>query len=115
MENLLSLKTSYYYIFLQSLMLKFINGFIVKPTQLYLSIDSYNLMYVMTFIKLNFICLFTSLLDIAVVDYPENSNKRFELNYVFINYIYEYRLIVKIYNNGILPVTSLEHLYLSSN
>lgn len=93
---------------------KFIVGSLLKPTQLYIYIKSLNLILVLFVLKNNSIILCQSLLDLVVVDYLDKGKERFELNYVFLNYVFENRLIIKTYTNGFMPMLSIGMLYQSS-
>jgi NADH:ubiquinone oxidoreductase subunit C len=67
-------------------------------------------------LKKNELINLRSLLDIVVVDLLNISkNGRFLLNYVFLNYIKEVRVIIKILNDGRQPIRSLARLYKSSD
>jgi hypothetical protein len=51
-------------------------------------------------------------MDIAVVDFITNKYKgRFCINYIFWNMVKEVRIILKIFNNGLAPIYSLESLF----
>jgi len=64
--------------------------------------------------KFNLILRFDALMDISVVDYP-NRLRRFELNYVFLSYKTEHRIIVKLFTDNVKPVCSINNIYPSSN
>ena len=57
----------------------------IRHEQLYLNIESKDLINVSLFIKSNENTKFRQLIDVTVVDYPENS-QRFKVIYLFLNY-----------------------------
>lgn len=114
-KNIITKKTLYYLIFLYPLFIKFIYGFLVKVKTLYLYINSLNILIVLMFLKSNSLCLWDSLLDIAVIDKPSRGFYRYELNYIFINYTFEYRFSLKVFVDGLFPVFSISNLYKSSD
>ena len=59
-----------------------INKTSIKHNQIYLEIDSEDLIDVVLFVKTNKDTKFRQLIDITVVDYPERS-KRFKIVYLF--------------------------------
>ena len=81
----------------------------IKHNQLYLYIDNDDLIDVCLFIKSNKNTKFRQLIDITVVDYPEN-NQRFKIVYLFLSHEFNQRLILKykISENEIIPsITSI--------
>lgn len=113
--NILHKKTLYYLLLLYPLLVKVVLGFLVKVKQLYIYINSFNLLVVVNFFKYNSITSFSSLLDIVVVDKPSRGLYRYELTYFFINYIFEYRFALKVLVDGVFPVFSISGLYNSSD
>ena len=57
----------------------------IKHNQLYLNIDNEDLIDISLFIKSNKGTKFRQLIDITVVDYPENI-KRFKIVYLFLSH-----------------------------
>ena len=59
-------------------------------------------------------CQFKSLIDITVVDYPQNKT-RFEVVYQLLSVSYNYRIRVKTRVNELTPINSVSHIYSSAN
>ena len=81
----------------------------IKHDQLYIEIEKDDLIDVTLFLKTNSDTKFRQLIDITVIDYPEN-NPRFEIVYLFLSHEYNQRVILKysITENEIIPsVTSI--------
>ncbi len=91
-----------------------INSTEIKHHQIYIEIDKDDLIDVTLFLKTNQDTKFRQLVDITVVDYPEN-NKRFEVVYLFLTHEFNQRLIVKylITENEVVP--SLTSIFPSAN
>ena len=87
---------------------------VLEHDELLFEIDSENLIEIIQFFKSNDKCKFKQLIDITVVDYPEN-NQRFELVYLFLSHEFNQRLIVKylIAENEVIP--SLTSIFPSAN
>ena len=62
-----------------------INKTTIKHNQIYVEIDKDDLIDVVLFIKTNKDTKFRQLIDITVVDYPEET-QRFKIVYLFLNY-----------------------------
>jgi len=86
----------------------------IKHNQLYLNIDSESLIDVTLFIKTNKDTKFRQLIDITVVDYPENI-QRFKVVYLFLSHEFNQRIILSylISENEVMP--SLTSLYPAAN
>lgn len=67
----------------RSFLYKFIQGLILKPTQLYFLAKPSNVLIILRFLKFNSYFLLKALLDICVVDNINKKGYRFEINYVF--------------------------------
>ena len=65
----------------------------INHNQLYLNIDSEDLIEVSLFIKSNKNTKFRQLIDITVVDYPENT-QRFKIVYLFLSHEFNQRIIL---------------------
>ena len=65
----------------------------IKHNQIYIEIDSENLIDVTLFIKTNKDTKFRQLIDITVVDYPEQ-NKRFKVVYLLLSHEFKQRMIL---------------------
>ena len=72
-----------------------INTSEIKHNQIYLEIDSEDLIDVVLFVKTNKDTKFRQLIDITVVDYPER-NQRFDVVYLFLSHEFNQRLILKL-------------------
>ena len=80
-----------------------INNTKIKHHQIYIEIDKDDLIDVTLFLKTNQDTKFRQLIDITVVDYPENI-QRFEVVYLFLSHEFNQRLIVKY------PIAENEHV-----
>ena len=86
----------------------------IKHKQLYLYIDSDDLIDVSLFIKSNKNTKFRQLIDITVVDYPEN-NKRFKIVYLFLSHEFNQRIILSYLINEKEVIPSLTSIYPAAN
>ena len=86
----------------------------IKHNQLYLYIDNDDLIDVCLFIKSNKNTKFRQLIDITVVDYPEN-NQRFKIVYLFLSHEFNQRIILSYYINEKELIPSLTSIYPSAN
>jgi len=91
-----------------------INESKIKHNQLYLNIDSEDLLEVTLFLKNNKYTKFKQLIDITVVDYPEKS-KRFEIVYLFLSHEFNLRILLKYFINENELVSSLTNIFPSAN
>ena len=91
-----------------------INKTLIKHNQIYVQIDKEDLIDVVLFLKTNKDFKFRQLIDITVVDYPEN-NKRFQVVYLFLSHEFNQRLILKysISENEVIP--SLTSVFPAAN
>ena len=82
--------------------------------QLYLSINSEDLLDVILLLKTNKNIKFRQLIDITAVDYPERS-KRFKIVYLFLSHEFNQRIVLKylISENEVVP--SLTSIFPSAN
>ena len=82
----------------------------IKHNQLYLSIDSKDIINVALFIKSNENTKFRQLIDVTVVDHPENI-QRFKVVYLFLSHEFNQRIILNylIGENEVIP--SLTAIY----
>ena len=67
----------------------------INHEQLYIEIEKEDLIDVTLFLKTNKDTKFKQLIDITVIDYPEN-NHRFQIVYLFLSHEYNQRLILKV-------------------
>jgi len=86
----------------------------IRHEQLYINIDSENLIDVTLFIKSNENTKFRQLMDITAVDYPENT-QRFKVVYLFLSHEFNQRIILSflISENEVIP--SLTAIYPAAN
>ncbi|MDA7830544.1 NADH-quinone oxidoreductase subunit C [Candidatus Pelagibacter sp.] len=86
----------------------------IRHEQLYINIDNEDLLDVTLFIKSNENTKFRQLIDITVVDYPENA-QRFKVVYLFLSHEFNHRIILSylISENEVIP--SLTPIYPASN
>ena len=86
----------------------------LKHNQIYLNIESDDLLEVILFLKNNNESKFKQLIDITAVDYPENE-KRFKLVYLFLSHEINSRIIVDFFVNENEIVSSLTSIFPSAN
>ena len=91
-----------------------INKSEIRHKQLYLYIDSEDLIDVTLFIKSNENTKFRQLIDITVVDYPENV-QRFKLVYLFLSHEFNQRIILSYVINENEVIQSLTGIYPAAN
>jgi len=86
----------------------------IRHEQLYINIDSEDLIDVTLHIKNNENTKFRQLIDITVVDYPENT-QRFKVVYLFLSHEFNQRIILSylISENEVIP--SLTPIYPAAN
>jgi NADH-quinone oxidoreductase subunit C len=75
-----------------------INKSLVKHNQIYVEIDKEDLIDVVLFIKTNKETKFRQLIDITVVDYPEET-QRFKIVYLFLSHEFNQRMILSYFIN----------------
>ena len=86
----------------------------IKHGQLYINIESEDLIDVTLFIKSNENTKFRQLIDVTAVDHPEN-NKRFRIVYLFLSHEFNQRIILSylISENEVIP--SLTSIFPAAN
>ena len=86
----------------------------IRHEQLYINIDNEDLIDVTLFIKSNENAKFRQLMDVTVVDYPENA-QRFKVVYLFLSHEFNQRIILSylISENEVIP--SLTPIYPAAN
>ena len=91
-----------------------INSSKISHEQLYIEIDSKDLIDVILFIKTNKDSKFRQLIDITTVDYPEKP-QRFKMVYLFLSHEFNQRILLSylINENEIIP--SITKIYPSAN
>ena len=86
----------------------------IKHNQLYLNIDSEDLIDVTLFIKSNENTKFRQLIDVTVVDYPENT-QRFKVIYLFLSHEFNQRIILSYLINENEVIPSLTSIFPAAN
>ena len=86
----------------------------IKHDQLYINIDSGDLIDVTLFIKSNENTKFRQLIDVTVVDYPENT-QRFKVVYLFLSHEFNQRIILSYLINENEVIPSLTAIYPAAN
>jgi NADH-quinone oxidoreductase subunit C len=82
--------------------------------QLYLSINSEDLLDVILLLKTNKDTKFKQLIDITTVDYPENQ-KRFKIVYLLLSHEFNQRILVSYFINENEKISSLVKIFPSAN
>jgi NADH-quinone oxidoreductase subunit C len=85
----------------------------VEKGDFILETDLNNLQKVLFFLRDNEGCLFKTLIDILVIDYPEK-DKRFCIIYCLLSLKYNVRIRVKVFLDELTPVPSITNIYKSS-
>ena len=75
-----------------------INKSEIKHNQIYIEINKENLIDVTLFVKTNVDTKFRQLIDLTVVDYPENT-QRFKVVYLFLSHEFNQRMILSYFIN----------------
>ena len=91
-----------------------INNTEIKHNQLYIEIDKDDLIDVTLFLKTNHETKFRQLIDVTVVDYPENA-QRFKVVYLFLSHEFNQRIIVSYFISENEVISSLTSIYPSAN
>ena len=86
----------------------------IRHDQLYINIESENLINVVLFIKSNDNTKFRQLIDVTVVDYPENS-QRFKVVYLFLSHEFNQRIVLSYLINENEVITSLTSIFPAAN
>ena len=91
-----------------------INKTEIKHDQIYIEINKDDLIDVTQFIKTNKHAKFRQLIDITVVDYPEQS-QRFKIVYLFLSHEFNQRIILNYYINENELIPSLTSIFPAAN
>ena len=91
-----------------------INQTEIKHNQIYVEIDKEDLIDVILFLKTNKDTKFRQLIDITVVDYPEQT-QRFKVVYLFLSHQFNQRIIVSYFISENEVISSLTSIYPSAN
>ena len=86
----------------------------ILHNQLYLSINSEDLLDVISLLKTNKDTKFKQLIDITAVDYPENK-KRFKIVYLLLSHEFNQRILVSYFINESEKISSLVNIFPSAN
>jgi len=86
----------------------------IRHEQLYINIDNEDLIDVTLFIKSNENTKFRQLMDVTVVDYPENA-QRFKVVYLFLSHEFNQRIILSYLINENEVIPSLTRIYPAAN
>ena len=86
----------------------------IKHNQIYVEINKDDLIDVTLFIKTNKDTKFRQLIDITVVDYPEQT-QRFKVVYLFLSHEFNQRMILSYFINETEVITSLTSIFPSAN
>jgi NADH-quinone oxidoreductase subunit C len=86
----------------------------IRHEQLYINIDNEDLIDVTLFIKSNENTKFRQLIDVTVVDYPENA-QRFKVVYLFLSHEFNQRIILSYLINENEVIPSLTPIYPAAN
>ena len=86
----------------------------ISHIQLYLSINSEDLLDVILLLKTNKDTKFKQLIDITAVDYPENK-KRFKIVYLLLSHEFNQRILVSYFINENEKISSLVNIFPSAN
>ena len=91
-----------------------INSSKIKNDQIYLNIDSNDILDVILFLKNNESTNFKQLIDITAVDYPQNE-KRFKLVYLLLSHEFNVRILLDCFINENEIPHSLTKIYPAAN
>ena len=86
----------------------------IKHNQLYVTINSEDLLDVILFLKTNKNIKFRQLIDITAVDYPENQ-KRFKIVYLLLSHEFNQRIILSYFIIENEKISSLTKIFPSAN
>jgi len=86
----------------------------ILHNQLYLSINSEDLLNVILLLKTNKDTKFKQLIDITAVDYPENK-KRFKIVYLLLSHEFNQRILISYFINENEKISSLVNIFPSAN
>jgi len=86
----------------------------IKHSQLYVTINSEDLLDVILLLKTNNNIKFRQLIDITAVDYPENQ-KRFKIIYLLLSHEFNQRIILSYFISENEKISSLTKIFPSAN
>ena len=91
-----------------------IKGSKIRHNQLYITINSEDLLDVVLSLKTNKNTKFRQLIDITAADYPENQ-QRFKMIYLLLSHEFNQRIILSYFINENEPISSLTKIFPSAN
>ena len=91
-----------------------INKTEIKHNQIYVEINKEDLIDVVLFLKTNKDTKFRQLIDVTVVDYPEQSH-RFKVVYLFLSHEFNQRIIMNYFISESEVISSLTSIFPSAN
>jgi len=91
-----------------------INKSEIKHNQIFIEINKENLIDVILFVKTNKSTKFRQLIDLTVVDYPED-NKRFKVVYLFLSHEFNHRLVLSYFINENEVIPSITSIFPAAN
>ena len=86
----------------------------IKHSQLYVTINSENLLDVILLLKTNKNIKFRQLIDLTAVDYPENQ-KRFKIVYLLLSHEFNQRIVLSYFISENEKISSLTKIFPSAN
>ena len=86
----------------------------IKLNQLFIEVNSEDLLSTILYLKTNSKCKFKQLIDITAVDYPDNE-KRFKLVYILLSHENNLRIIISFFINENDAVPSIIKIFPSAN
>jgi NADH dehydrogenase (ubiquinone) Fe-S protein 3 len=87
-----------------------ISSILLKKNDLSISVEFFNIVYILKFFKNHENLRFDTLIDICCVDYP-NFNKRFEIVYNLLSIQYNQRVRIKTYVNEMSSLYSIAYIF----
>ena len=91
-----------------------INSSFIKYDQIYINVNSSDIIEVITFLKTNNQTKFKQLIDITAVDYPEKE-KRFKIVYLLLSLEKNLRIVINIYIDEKIVVPTITKIFPSAN
>ena len=91
-----------------------IKGTKIRHNQLYITINSEDLLDVVLLLKTNKNTKFRQLIDVTAADYPENQ-QRFKMIYLLLSHEFNQRIILSYFINENEPISSLTKIFPSAN
>ena len=86
----------------------------IKHNQIFIEINKESLIDVILFIKTNKFTKFRQLIDLTVVDYPEN-NQRFKVVYLFLSHELNQRMVLSYFINENEVIQSITSIFPAAN